>query len=223
MEQCEQKHADLGVAFCFMFVPRCLAIPQIGHGLKVAPFLFICNLKTRLEVKMKSIMLCLFVFFLASGGAFAGEEKQYVGFGYHLGSYDEDGFPGADLNGIKIKGGKYVSDNVAVEGHFLMGVGSDTVIGVDIELDTAISIFLKGDLPLSDTARVYGLLGYTKGELTASVPGFSISEDDSGLSFGFGVDVNLAPDLLIGGEYISYIDESDYDYTGFNLTITKLL
>lgn len=177
---------------------------------------------------MKKIIFALILStsILVSTTSFAETGQSYFGVGYHLGSYDETGFPKANLNGLKIKGGKYISDTVAVEGHYTLGMGSDTVtylgVDVDIELKYAISAFLKADLPLSETAKIYGLLGFTKAELEASALGTTITEDDSGLSYGFGVDVNITEDILIGGEYIIYLDESNYDYTAFNIGITKL-
>ena len=167
-----------------------------------------------------------------SMNSFAGSEGQsYFGASYHMGTYEEDGLPSADLTGLNIKGGAYIADNVAVEGRYTLGMDSDTVsvfvpgfgnVDVELELDSAISIFVKGDLPVSNAANIYGLIGFTKAELTATVLGSSYTDDDSGLSYGFGVEAAINDDMFINGEYIMYLDEDDYEYTGINIGITKL-
>jgi len=174
---------------------------------------------------MKAVSKLVIISVIALGSISANAENAYVGLGYHLGTYDESGFPKLNPNAIKLEVGKYVAQNVAIEGHLLFGAGSDTItylgVDVDLKLKNAISVFIKGDLPMSDTANLYGLLGFTKGKLEASVLGTTFSEDDSGLSYGFGAEVGLGNDLYMSGEYILYISESDYDYTGFNIGISK--
>ena len=179
----------------------------------------------------------IFVSFLAgiglaalSAAVHAETGQSYFGVGYHMGTYDESGFPKANPTGLKIKAGKYISENLAMEGHFTLGMQSDTVkvyvpgygnLNVDIDLKNAISLFLKADLPLAQTGKIYGLFGFTRGELEGSALGYSYSEDDSGLSYGFGIDIKVNQDMYLGGEYIMYIDESGYDYSGINLGITS--
>ena len=152
-------------------------------------------------------------------------EGTYIGAGYHIGTYDESGFPKANPDGIKLEVGKYIAENVAIEGHLLFGAGSDTVtfLGTDVELKlkNALSVFIKGDLPLSESANVYGLLGFTKGKLEASALGTTVSENDSGLSYGIGAEAGFGSNIYFSGEYIFYISESDYDYTGFNIGLHK--
>lgn len=179
----------------------------------------------------KTILALTLVTSISVSTASVAETGQsYFGAGYHSGSYNQTGLPKASLNALKIKGGKYITDRIAIEGHLALGMGSDRVtvttfgldVDVDVELENAISVFLKGDFPLLDSTTIYGLIGATKGELTVSSLGSSVTEDGSGLSYGLGVDVNIREDLLVGGEYIMYFDESDFDYTGFNISITKL-
>ncbi|MCC6302950.1 MAG: porin family protein [Gammaproteobacteria bacterium] len=171
----------------------------------------------------------LFLLGLAFGSpsAFADTDVNnvYVGAGYHLGTYDESGFPNMDLNAVKLEVGKYLTKNIALEGHLLFGAGSEKVdvLGTEVEvkLKNAISVFIKGDLPLSEAANVYGLLGVTKGKLEASVLGITASEDDSGLSYGIGAEIGFGKGLFVSGEYLFYLSESDYDYTGFNIGLSK--
>jgi len=174
----------------------------------------------------KTIGVIAVSFFINSMAVSANEGVKYGGVGYHLGSYEETGLSSASLTGLELKFGSYISDTVALEGRLTIGTGNDTIsvfgIGVDIELNNALSLFLKGDIPLSPTANLYGLIGFTKGKITASVLGFSVSEDDSGLSYGIGAESKLSDDVYFSGEYVFYLSEDTYDYEGFNFGIKKL-
>jgi len=162
---------------------------------------------------------------IAGFSSTAAAENTYFGGNFHLGTYSESGFPDLDPTGVRVKAGKYFAENIAIEGSIILGMtsGDATVegIGVELELKNALSVFVKGDLPLSDAANIYGLLGFTKGKLEASVLGQTNSEDDSGLSYGFGAETRFSENLYLFGEYVIYISESDYDYTGLNVGLHK--
>lgn len=161
-----------------------------------------------------------------SGSALAEKGQSYFGASYHIGTYDETGFPEANPTALTFKAGKYLEKNVAMEARLGLGLTDDTVtyLGTDIDLEVknVLSFFVKGDLNLSESANIYGLFGFTKGKLEASTSFGLISEDDSGLSYGLGIEAKMSNDLYFSGEYILYISEDDYDYNGFNFGITKL-
>ncbi len=166
---------------------------------------------------MKSHEKVLFVLIvgisiLLSTSSFASQ--SYIGFGLHSGTYYES-YAEVDMSGVKIKGGKYIADNIALEAHGIMAWG--TYYGVDLP-GTAIYEFLKADVPLGDSAELYGLLGFSQLSLEA----LGYTADDSALSYGFGIEGNVAKDFRIGIEWIYYINETYYDYAGFNISITKL-
>ena len=166
---------------------------------------------------------------------FAGDEGDtYFGGAYHMGKYKESGVAGVSPTGLKVFGGKYIADNVAIEGSFILGIGEDDASGIfeglayayEVELANALSVFVKADAPLDlDAVNLYGKLGFTKAKIEFDVcfsDGFDIlcgsgSESDSGLSYGIGVAFNLNDEGSIVVEYISYLDESDYSYTGIDI------
>ena len=156
----------------------------------------------------------------------ANEGEKYGGIGYHMGSYEATGFSSASLTGLELKFGTYISDAVAFEGRLTRGIGDDTIStwgpDVNIELNTALSLFLKGDIPLSSTANLYGLIGFTKGKITASSLGFSFSEDESSLSYGIGAESEFSDGVYFSGEYVFYLSDDTYDYEGLNLGIKKM-
>ena len=161
---------------------------------------------------MKKILLVItFAFFYSSISLAASEGDTYGGLQYGLVTYSEDGFPDAEPTALVGRYGKFVKDNVAVEGRFGIGLQDDTVLGIDVEVDTFFGVYGVFHVSSNSDTSLYGVLGFTKGEVTASVPGFSFSQDDSGLSYGFGVDINS-----FNIEYMLYLDETDYDVSAIS-------
>lgn len=160
---------------------------------------------------------------------FAANGDSYFGGGYHVGNYDETGLPSASPSALKIEYGKYITDSIALEGHFAFGMAEDTIsiegVDAEIEIKQAISLFVKGDLHVSKSVNFYGLAGFTSGKLEAALPGFgeSISEDDSGFSYGLGLEAQTSGGIIFSAEYIMYLSEDEYDYSGINLGIAKKL
>lgn len=176
---------------------------------------------------MKRVFIILCAVFITNNIVLANEFSTYFDIGYHLGKYKEDvsGTPSFEPNAIKIGIGKFLNENIAIEGQFAIGLGEDTDqyqgIDIDVEIENAISIFLKGNLNLSEKANLYGLVGFTKGKLKAKTDalGEDYSSSDSGLSYGLGVDVCVVNNISLRGDYIFYLSEDDYDYSGFNLSV----
>lgn len=48
-----------------------------------------------------------------------------------------------------------------------------------------------------------------------------LTNSDSAVSFGGGLDINISPDISLNAEYIVCLSENDYDYSGFNLGFAK--
>jgi outer membrane immunogenic protein len=159
---------------------------------------------------------------LCSSLTFAASGDSYFGGGIHRGDLDIDGFSTVNPNAIKLEYGYYVWDSIAIEGHFAYGFGEDTVSSLDFKLKQAISLFAKADLSVGENSNVYGLLGLTKGKIEVSNYSGSDSEDDSGLSYGLGFETKIQSDLVFSTEYIMYLSEDDYDYSGINIGISKL-
>jgi len=125
-----------------------------------------------------------------------------------------------------VRGGYYFNNYFSVEGRIGFSVGDDTqnVFGVPVtvEQDNMFGACALGHVPLRDRFQLYGLVGLTQGELTASAFGTSINEDDSDLSFGVGAKFDMTPSMSLGIEYASYITESDYDVDGLGGSLNFL-
>lgn len=129
-----------------------------------------------------------------------------------------------DLNptGLTVRGGYFLTDNVAVEGRLGTGLNDDTISGtnVDIELDQLVGVYAVGHLPVNEVFSFYGLVGFSYAEATLSAPGASVSDDDDGFSYGAGVEVNFTPVVSAQLEYASYLNKSDYDLNAASIGIS---
>lgn len=149
------------------------------------------------------------------------DSKGYFGIGALSWTYDEDNAPEASGTGVQFRLGGEAAEHLDIEARFATG-GSDTVTvntafgpaDVDVELDQALSLFLKPHTG-GQQVRGYALLGFTTGELTASAGNFSQSADDSGLSYGLGGEVRLGEGpVWLNVEYVNYLSEDDYTVDG---------
>jgi len=91
---------------------------------------------------MKKILLVVTLAFFYSSISFAASEGDtYVGVQYGLFTYDEVGFPDVEPTALVGRYGRFINDNVAVEGRFGFGLQDDTVLGVDVEIDTFFGVY----------------------------------------------------------------------------------
>jgi opacity protein-like surface antigen len=169
------------------------------------------------------IVLCVLV---SSINASANEGSKYFGINLSRGEYSEDGIS-EDFNPLAIIGkfGYCVHKNFAIEGRLGIGLTDDEkeVYGYDVslELDSLIGFYGKGILDLNERIQAYGLIGLTRAEGTVEASGYSESDDDTGLSYGIGIDFELSNKIYVGLEYVSYLSKSDFDLAAFSVGITK--
>jgi opacity protein-like surface antigen len=78
--------------------------------------------------------------------------------------------------------------------------------------------YIRGGIPVSESFFPYVVLGYTRGEVTASVDGFgSFSESENDTSFGLGVDFDISQNVIINAEYMNYLDKDGTEIDGFSI------
>ena len=170
---------------------------------------------------MKNPLMTLMIVALSVSPAFAASEGDtYGGLQYSQVTYDEDDFDKAKPTALVGKLGQFVSESVAIEGRLGFGVSDDEIdvdvgpFDVEVEIEVNYLVGIYGVLHSDTEAKVtfYGLVGVTQVELEASAFGESFEEDDTGLSYGLGVNIghfNL--------EYMSYLDEDDYSVTAISV------
>lgn len=182
--------------------------------------------KKLLEFIMKkhlSIAIAAATFTLATTSAVANSAGSgYVGALASHYTYDVEGVDDINPTGLTLRGGYFLTDNVAVEGRLGTGLSEDTVSGtnVDAELDQLMGVYVTGYLPVNEVFSFYGLLGFSYAEATLSNRFTSISDDDDGFSYGAGVQVNFTPQVSGQLEYVSYLDKSDYSLSAASIGLS---
>ena len=152
--------------------------------------------------------------------------NSYVGAQYAMFTYSESGIPDFDPTGLIIRGGYFFNKHFSLEGRLGFGIGDDQqdVFGfpVKVEIDNMFGIYGVGHLPVSERVDLYGVIGYSQGEATATVvgiPGATASDDDSDLSFGVGADFLITDKFSLNIEYMSYLSKSEFDTDALSLGV----
>ena len=122
-----------------------------------------------------------------------------------IGSFDDSPL------GWRILAGYEFTENFAVEGAYVnSGEAEDTIQGVDIEAELkGFTVSGIGLLPVSDSVKLFGKLGYYNGETEASAFGVTVDEDESGLTLGAGLRFDLGNNFAIRGEFDWFDAELD--------------
>ena len=151
----------------------------------------------------------------------AGQGTNYVGVQYAIVTYDEEGFDDVEPTALVGRLGHFLNDNVAIEGRIGFGLEDDEVevdlgflgtVDVEVEVEHLFGIYAAIHSSSSSDISVYGIIGFTQGELEASALGVDVSEDDSGLSYGLGFNIHK-----FNIEYMSYLDEDEFEVTAISL------
>lgn len=125
----------------------------------------------------------------------------------------------ADLNGLGLLGGYRLTDNFALEGRYITGIGDDTIFNVKTELESYVGVNLLGNFPLNKDFSLYGSLGYGNTAIQFSGVGGVAEADESSASYGAGLQYSTGQFTVRGG-YESLYDKDDESIGGLNLTAT---
>lgn len=175
----------------------------------------------------KKIMAVVGLGALVFGGAAAQAEAQSGYFGgsvafleYSETDIDDD----ASLSVLYGRLGLNFNQNFSGEIRLGVGVGDDTVdvfgTNVDVELDNMYGVYVRGGAPVSAVVYPYAVLGYTRGKATASAAGFgSVSDSETDVSFGLGVDFTVSKEITINAEYMNYLDKDGAEISGLAIGV----
>jgi opacity protein-like surface antigen len=180
--------------------------------------------------KLIYIVLTSMLLFVAAAGIADTEDKNYIGIQYGVGDYSEEGISKSyDPTAYMIRIGRYFSPNFSIEGRLGSGLDDDTQflpefgpggLDVSLELDTIIGIYGVWHMNLSESSSIYGILGASDVEGTASVSGFPAAKDsnsESGYSYGIGADIGVSDNVALNIEYINYLDKSNVELSAIAL------
>ena len=118
--------------------------------------------------------LCL----VTGNGMAATEGENYFGLQYGYGNYDEDGISETYEPTMLIgRFGRFLTPNFAIEGRLGTGLDDDTHNLPDfgnrdatLEIDSMFGIYGTAHLDIAKSSSIYGVLGVSRIEGTASLP-----------------------------------------------------
>ena len=150
---------------------------------------------------------------VASTQSQAAAGDQYGGFGYAAVDYSVGNSQETVDYSLGVLYGKYgtwFTDNVAGEFRLGFGVSDDTVAGdVKLNLDNFVGGYIRAGASSDSAVAPYVIGGYTRAKASLKGGGGEISDSDTDISFGVGVDIATSPDSSINVEYMNYYDEEE--------------
>ncbi|MDZ7660750.1 porin family protein [Thiohalophilus sp.] len=156
--------------------------------------------------------------------ALAAETEQYLGLDYSWGKYETSNGSIYDLDGVRVRYGKYLVPHFALEAHFLYGTSGDNLIhgtdaGGKLHNKHTTSLFLRGDI--GDTYKLYALLGWSHSTFEVSGLGIQPKERESDMSYGAGIEYLVSQRTAIDINYMMYHDEDYLEFTVTSFGITQ--
>jgi len=184
------------------------------------------------KIGEKIITAAMFALLTLPSVASATDIKPYVGIG--IGGYSKDVGGATGTTTVFGGFGQFGADIGDYFGAELrLGTSSTTSItsggvNIDLNLDYAFSYLGKLQAPITESIRIYTLLGGTTGQVTGKIntPGFgfaasgtnTLSVKTTSFSIGGGLDFQIQDSLSIGAEYMRYYS----DVSGFSANLKFL-
>lgn len=166
---------------------------------------------------MKKSLIVLVLSFLSFAAIAQGNSGGYFSLGGGLLTFD-DGVDSIEPKQIMARLGYDFNPYIGVgfEGGF--SLIEDDLQGVDFDVST-VFFYLRGNIPLGNGGRIYGLIGPANTELTASAGSVSVAGDDDDTAMGFGFEFPVTTGAMFV-DYITYFDDNDVDVTSINIGYT---
>ncbi len=155
----------------------------------------------------KKILFVLLALLFAATSALA--EGFYAGAGagiVHVEDEDQGESFKDDPFGWKIYAGYDFTENFALEGSYIKtGTAEDDVFGEPVEAElSAFTFSALGLFPVSDSAQLFGKLGYYSGEQEITAFGITVDDDDDGFLVGAGIRFMTSDKFAIRADFDWY-------------------
>ena len=145
----------------------------------------------------------------------------------------------ASGSGIVLKIGQYIAPILAIEAHYVAGLSGDSFTHndpsnpdssknnykSDVDFNSAWGIFAKPMGFISDTGKVYALIGFggIDFDIDTIDSSFNSESSTSGFAYGLGFESEVEYGVFLGAEYVAYLDTADGSYDSFNVTLTMYI
>ena len=175
-----------------------------------------------------ALLFLMSVFWLPGYAEHEKEADFYLLYG--VADYEDDLVSGLDPTGVAIRFVPATDRWFGYEGRIGLGISEgkdnvDTLTGtveVEVDVHTIVGLYLNAHTNISDTFLVYGLAGFSWVRYSLEFDDTTLqdTEDESGFTYGFGIDIGSHKSLTLNLEFMQYLDKSDFDLSVVSLGIS---
>lgn len=159
----------------------------------------------------------------AQSGALAGQ--GYLGASVQSYDYQDTQVSEVSTSALRLQAGAQLSDGVAIEAHYGVGLGEETIqfqgAAQTLEIDHFRAVYVKPMLPVNPQVSAYGLLGYAEAQMLVDTQqgGAPQRFREYGTSYGVGAQLHLNPYTALTIEYVRLLDETDFDASSLGVGV----
>lgn len=141
-------------------------------------------------------------------------EQPYLGVSLAQPTFADDSGGDASPMVAQMRFGTTLSKRFGLQATVSVNAGDATLtqpgpVDYDFTVDSMYTVGAIARLPLSERSALYGQLGYSYAQLTASNAASSLEDNLDGLTYGVGVVFPVFNGLLLDVDYTSYLNGSD--------------
>lgn len=143
---------------------------------------------------------------LLAAPAFAQAQEVYASAG--LGVIDSSP---VKLGAATFRLGANVTPLIGLEAEASFGVSGDQILGVNYDMNTEYAAFVTLRHAFGEKGTLIGRLGYATTEVEASAGPISVTDDQSGVAYGLGVQGQIGDSSAIRLDWTRYNFDEDAD------------
>lgn len=175
-------------------------------------------------MSIKMLIKSLVILSAIYGVAVNAEIQPYAGGQYSYIEYDDLlASEHATFNSLFVRAGAQINEAISAE--LRLGIGTDdsrVAVDADLQLKTAIGIYVRGGVQATDRIYPYIIAGWTRVKFERSIFGDgSTTASDADVSTGIGVDFSVTEKVKLNLEYMYYFDNSETEIEALSLGIIK--
>jgi len=148
----------------------------------------------------------------------SGVGGVYTGLNYTFMNLDAGG-EDADVGTLSAKAGVMATPFLGFEARGGFGVDDDRVRGIDYSVDNFFGGYATFNIANESPITPYAVLGFTRVEVEAEGPFNTVTDDESDVSYGVGLNMEFARNVSGNLEYMRYYDDDDVTVDGLGVGV----
>ncbi len=148
----------------------------------------------------------------------SGVGGVYTGLNYTFMNLDAGG-EDADVGTLSAKAGVMATPFLGFEARGGFGVDDDRVGGIDYSVDNFFGGYATFNIANESPITPYAVLGFTRVEVEAEGPFNTVTDDESDVSYGVGLNMEFARNVSGNLEYMRYYDDDDVTVDGLGVGV----